>query len=175
MLLVLQFVVACILLYATAHKLLDSSGFLQAVRAFRILNDRLVAPFGWTVIFSELGVALAHITGIWLRFALLYSICMLVCFLFAMARIYRRDEPLSCHCFGGVEKISARTLFRLLVLIFAELVLLTNPAVVSWNSAMSASPSVIKALFLLVWLYSIPELVVIGRDLKTLLRKEVML
>jgi hypothetical protein len=86
----------------------------------------LARVFGGLLIPAEAFLAAAHLTGRALDVAVPLGAAMLGSFVAAVAINLRRNRDLPCHCFDslGGERISARSLAQLLLLVGGELFLL---------------------------------------------------
>lgn len=108
-----RFAVGITFLAACQAKLRDLPGFARGVAAYRLLPGRLVIPAAAVVILAEAAAAALLITG-WNLLAGAVT-AMAGCGLFAVAVAVNlaRQARIPCHCFGGGEQISARTLARI--------------------------------------------------------------
>jgi hypothetical protein len=94
-----------VLLVAATAKLVRPSGFVDAVRAYRILPGALVRPAAGLVIAVEAGLAIALLSGAKARGALLGAGALLIAFAGVTALTLRRHGGLHCGCLGGLARI----------------------------------------------------------------------
>lgn len=128
--LVAQFALGLVFLLSASGKLLRPAAFARGVTEYRILPESLGFGFGLLLIPVELLLAVSHLTGWQLALAAPAGLAALASFAVAVAVNLGRGRVLPCYCFGGRggETISARTMARLLLLLAAELLVLTDPA-----------------------------------------------
>jgi len=82
-------------------KLIDADTTVRSVRAFKILPEGLVAPFGYALPLIELAVAALLIAGLFTRVAALITAAMMVMFLGGIIQAWARGLSIECGCFGG--------------------------------------------------------------------------
>lgn len=128
--LVAQLALGLVFLLSTLGKLRRPAAFLRGVAEYEILPVPLAKVFGAVLIPVEAFLAAAHLTGRGLRVAVPLGIVILLTFATAVAINLGRNRDLLCHCFDslGGERISARSLAQLALLLAAEGLLLSGPA-----------------------------------------------
>ncbi|HEX4965579.1 MAG TPA: MauE/DoxX family redox-associated membrane protein [Thermoanaerobaculia bacterium] len=127
--LVAQLALGLVFLLSALGKLRHPAAFLRGVAEFEILPVPLAKAFGAVVIPAEAFLAAAHLTGWGLRVAVPLGIALLLAFTTAVTVNLRRNRDLLCHCFDslGGERVSARSVAQLVLLLAAELLLLSQP------------------------------------------------
>lgn len=175
--LVVQLAIGMVFLLSTPGKLIDPVGFARGVVEYRIGPKSLAFAGGMVVIVTEIFLAVAHLTGSFLRFAAPLGAVMLFIFSIAVAVNLKRGRALRCYCFGGAdgELISGRTLTRLLLLLGGEMFLIIGANLFTTNRIVHLdgiggfahlSVALFWAAFLLVaggWLLSLGDAVEILR------------
>ena len=96
---------AGVFLLAGWPKLLDSEATVRSVRAFRLLPETLVAPFGYALPMMELVIAALLLAGLFTRVAALITSGMMVMFLFGIASAWARGLSIECGCFGNTGSL----------------------------------------------------------------------
>ena len=92
---------AGVFVWAGWPKLVDAEGTVRSVRAFRILPEALVAPFGYALPLVELAVAVLLVAGLFTRVAAIVTALMMVMFLGGIAQAWARGLQIECGCFGN--------------------------------------------------------------------------
>ena len=92
---------AGVFLWAGWPKLLDPDGTVRSVRAFQLLPEALVSPFGYALPVVELAIAALLVAGLFTRIAALLTAGMMVMFLFGIASAWARGLSINCGCFGN--------------------------------------------------------------------------
>ncbi|MFK0292774.1 MauE/DoxX family redox-associated membrane protein [Streptomyces sp. NPDC090442] len=82
-------------------KLVAPEEAAQAVRAFRILPETLVAPVAYGLPALEIGLAVLLLLGFRVRFAAALSALLLTAFTAALVRAWATGLSIDCGCFGG--------------------------------------------------------------------------
>lgn len=172
--LVLRMVLGWIFLSSAIGKLRQPVDFIKAVARYQVLPRRLSYLVGSSLIPVEASLAMSHLTGWLLRIAAITGLATLCSFAVVIAWNLERDLP--CLCFGvqSKDRVSGRTLARLLLLATAELLVCVEYV---WNqtpSVLSNRPLNIQTLTrVVVW----PAVVLItgtwslrSYDIVTLLR-----
>lgn len=175
-----QFAVGLVFLLSSLSKLASPARFAQGVVEYQILPKRLAFILGLLLIPWELLLAISHLTGWFLAVASPAAVVTLLIFVIAVGINLRRGRTLSCHCFGGGgEQISGSTLARLLLLIVAELFVLSDPAMFDKAASTSVNRTegtielvllFLWSVFLLVaafWLLSLKDLTALLRPCST--------
>lgn len=89
-----------VFLVAALPKLADPPGFAEALHAYRLLPEALLAPVALVMPWLELLLALALLTGLSRRSAALIASTLLLVFMGALALNLARGNPVDCGCFG---------------------------------------------------------------------------
>jgi len=92
---------AGVFIWAGWPKLLDPQGTVRSVRAFQLLPEALVGPFGYALPVLELVIAALLLAGLFTRIAALITAGMMVMFLFGIAAAWARGLSINCGCFGN--------------------------------------------------------------------------
>jgi len=92
---------AGVFLWAGWPKLLDPDGTVRSVRAFQLLPEALVSPFGYALPVVELAIAALLVAGLFTRIAALLTAGMMVMFLIGIASAWARGLSINCGCFGN--------------------------------------------------------------------------
>ncbi len=176
--LVVQLAVGLVFLLSASAKLTAPTSFARGVAAYDILPEALATVFGLLLIPIEVFVAVSHLTGWLLNLAAPLGLIVLAGFAVAVTINLRRGRALPCYCFGSQtgEKISGRTLARLLLLIAGEVMVLAQFGL-SQTSQLTYPDRVARvtdlgllvfwSTFLLIsgfWLLSAPEVVALVRN-----------
>ncbi|MFF9791457.1 MauE/DoxX family redox-associated membrane protein [Streptomyces bacillaris] len=107
-------------------KIQDPTASLQAVRAYRILPETLVAPVGYGIPVLELALAGLLLAGLRIRLAAVLSALLLSGFLAGIVQARARGLSIDCGCFGGGGEVdSAQTHYLREVLRDAGLLILS--------------------------------------------------
>jgi uncharacterized membrane protein YphA (DoxX/SURF4 family) len=93
--------------WAGAAKISDPATAAQAVRAYRILPEGLVKPFGYGLPFVELAIAVLLLAGLGVRLAAAVSALLLLVYIAAIGSVWARGIAIDCGCFGGGGAVSA--------------------------------------------------------------------
>ncbi|MBW8875572.1 MAG: hypothetical protein JF614_11470 [Acidobacteria bacterium] len=128
--LVAQLALGLVFLLSALGKLRHPAAFLRGVAEYEVLPVPLAYAFGALLIPVEAFLAAAHLTGWGLGLAVPFGIAVLLAFTTAVAVNLRRNRDLLCHCFDslGGERVSARSVVQLVLLLGAELFLLGGAA-----------------------------------------------
>jgi uncharacterized membrane protein YphA (DoxX/SURF4 family) len=86
--------------WAARAKILDPSGAVLSVRAYRLLPEALVHPVGYALPFLELAVAVLLAAGIATRLAAGTSAGLLLVFMAGIASAWARGLQIDCGCFS---------------------------------------------------------------------------
>jgi uncharacterized membrane protein YphA (DoxX/SURF4 family) len=98
---------AAVWAWAGAAKISDPAAAAQAVRAYRILPEGLVRPFGYGLPFVELAIALLLLVGLGVRIAAAVSALLLLVYIAAIGSVWARGISIDCGCFGGGGAVAA--------------------------------------------------------------------
>ena len=153
--------------------------FVSSVSGYGLVPKQLVRATAFAVVAAEAALAAAFLTG-WLVWAAIpLAAALLGCFLAAVAVNLKRGRHVPCGCFGGEsERISARSLVRIALLLSAVAVLaLTAAAPVTVGTLAGEGASALAylvlagglALFLVLaatWLLSLREVAFVLRRLR---------
>lgn len=90
-----------VFLAAALPKIADPPGFAEALHAYRLLPDAMLAPLALFLPWLELLAALALITGPARRSAALIALTLLAVFMGALTINLARGNPVDCGCFGA--------------------------------------------------------------------------
>ncbi|MFC1443364.1 MauE/DoxX family redox-associated membrane protein [Streptacidiphilus sp. N1-10] len=93
--------------WAGLAKISDPEAAAQAVRAYRLLPEALVKPFGYGLPFLELALALLLLVGLGTRVAAALSGLLLLVYIGSIASVWARGISIDCGCFGGGGAVSA--------------------------------------------------------------------
>ncbi len=174
----LQLALGVVFAAAAAPKLRHPGAFARTVAGYRLLPRRLVPAAAVALIIVESFLAVAFLSG-WLR-AIALPLAMLVLVVFASAVIVnlRRGHRIECGCFGsGGERISARSVIRLFVLLAGVGLLAIGPASTTITTLAqrggSGAAYVVQVggttcflLLAVTWLLNLPEVVSTLRQLR---------
>ena len=137
--------------FAAVSKLSDFASFIAGIRSYEAIPDRLTPLVARLLITGESLVALAHFTGVGLRFASLLAIVMLSIFLLTTANVLKRGDKRPCLCFGAdsTEMAGISSLARVSILWLAEvsvyLYLSTNEVPMTATSTARSTGSLLIA------------------------------
>ncbi len=101
-----RLVLGGVLLVAGALKVADPLASEQAVAAYELLPQALVAPVGWALPFAEVALGLLLIVGYGTRVAAFASGVLMVLFIAAVGSAWARGLSIDCGCFGGGGQIA---------------------------------------------------------------------
>ena len=93
--------------WAGFAKIGDPEAAAQAVRAYRLLPEALVKPFGYGLPFLEMALALLLVVGLGTRIAAALSGLLLLVYIGSIASVWVRGISIDCGCFGGGGAVSA--------------------------------------------------------------------
>jgi len=121
--LVLQLALGGVFLVSSAGKARSPLAFLRGVAEYEILPVPVAYAFGAVLIPAEAFLALALLIGLAVGVALPLAVVLLLVFGAAVAINLRRHRDMRCHCYGslGEDRLSARSLVQLAILIGAAL------------------------------------------------------
>lgn len=121
-------ILGIVFLFSAAGKLRDPRSFARGVADYQILPSSFAYLVGMLVIPLEGSLAFAHLTGWLLPFASLAGFSLLSSFAAAVGVNLYRGRAVHCYCFGvhGQDRISGRTLARLVLLFLIEAILLID-------------------------------------------------
>jgi uncharacterized membrane protein YphA (DoxX/SURF4 family) len=88
-------------------KIGDPEAAAQAVRAYRLLPEALVKPFGYGLPFLEIALAVLLLLGLLTRIAAGLSAVLLLVYIGSIASVWARGISIDCGCFGGGGAVSA--------------------------------------------------------------------
>lgn len=108
--------------YAVVSKLLDVPALVEGIRDYEIVPARLAWILAWTLIAAESLIALAHLTGVGLRFVVPGTLVLLSIFFAVTARLLIRADNRPCLCFGAhrEDPVDISSLVRISILWLAE-------------------------------------------------------
>lgn len=124
--LAVQLAIGMFFLASAVGKLLDPVGFATGVAEFDLVPAPVAFLGAWLIIATELLLALSHLSGVALGYALPAGLLLLLLFLIAVIYSLKAGLERPCYCFGASdhEPMSARTVMRLLLLLAGELFLI---------------------------------------------------
>jgi uncharacterized membrane protein YphA (DoxX/SURF4 family) len=93
--------------WAGFAKVGDPEAAAQAVRAYRLLPEALVKPFGYGLPFLEMALALLLLVGLGTRLVAALSGLLLLVYIGSIASVWARGISIDCGCFGGGGAVSA--------------------------------------------------------------------
>jgi protein-disulfide isomerase len=96
-----RLVLAGVLGYAAITKIGDPAATVRAVRAYQILPESLVTPFGHALPWVELAVAALLVVGLAVRVAGAVGAVLMAMFVGGIASAWARGLRIDCGCFGG--------------------------------------------------------------------------
>jgi uncharacterized membrane protein YphA (DoxX/SURF4 family) len=140
-LLSLQFIIGMVFLTSGLGKLWDVPKFARGLREYKLIPGEASTVAACVVVLAETGIAVAHLSGLFVAEAALAAVVMLGVFLSVVLRAIRRGDSVPCLCFGAGsdELASIRSVARLLLLIAAEvatlLLITTSPSPTSLPAA----------------------------------------
>jgi len=108
---VLRVVLAGILLYACADKIIHPQAFAGIVRDYKLLPEPLVGVVALWLPWLELVLGVCLYTGLLAEGALALTTGMFTCFWFALIVNYFRGVNVNCGCFSSTAEESAPMLF----------------------------------------------------------------
>lgn len=109
--------------WSAGAKLRDITSFRDAITNFRLLPVRWSTALAWSFVSGEVAVVLLLGAPALLGLGFLLAAALLALFSAALVVVLRRDQMLSCNCFGSAEQpISGYDIVRNVVLIGGALV-----------------------------------------------------
>jgi hypothetical protein len=167
---VLQLAIGIVFVLSSAPKIHRPMEFARAVTVYGVIPSAWSLPVAMTVVSCEAAIALAHMSGVLLRPAIVLCVALLLVFLMAVLRVLRRGTAVRCACFGSAaEVVSARTLARVLLLLGAELLLWFGPqaavplADLRLEQIVGGAMVAVLYLALFSWLFAVPDFRVLLR------------
>lgn len=100
-----RLVLVVVWMWAGWPKLLDSQGAILSVRAFKLLPEAAVRPFGYGLPLVELALGLFLLIGLGTRWAALATAGMMAMFLFGITMAWARGLSIDCGCFGNTGTV----------------------------------------------------------------------
>lgn len=177
--LVVQFAVGLVFLLSVSSKLMNPREFARGVKEYQILPAYLTSSVALLLIPLEAFLAVSHLTGWLLKFAVPAGLLTLASFATAVSVNLRRGRALRCYCFDSGETISVLTLVRLILLVAGEVLLLTDPSLFMMSrlvyphqisSLSQIGLGLFWAVFFLVagfWLLSVSDMMELLRSCRT--------
>jgi putative oxidoreductase len=174
----LQLLLGVVFLAAAAPKLRNPSRFAQAIRGYRLIHSGLVGPVAGIVVVLEAFVGMSLVSARGLVISVPVAGALLVTFAIAVGLNLRRGNVVPCGCFGSAsERISARTLTRLGLLIFAVAVLAVFQFGGGESQSLVTGADALQRLILTIaiaawlaamagWVLHIPELTLLLRGIR---------
>jgi len=102
----LRMVVGCVLIYASADKILHPQDFAAIVKNYRLLPEVLVNLTAIWLPWFELVLGVCLYTGFWRQGALLLATSLLAAFWLALIINYFRGIDVDCGCFSSASSDS---------------------------------------------------------------------
>ncbi len=99
----LRMVVGCVLLYASADKILHPQDFAAIVKGYRLLPEALVNLTAIWLPWFELVLGVCLYAGLWRQGALLLATSLLAAFWLAIIVNYFRGIDVDCGCFSSAS------------------------------------------------------------------------
>jgi len=99
----LRMVVGCILIYASADKIIHPQDFAAIVKNYRLLPEVLVNLTAIWLPWFELVLGVCLYTGFWRQGALLLATSLLTAFWLALLFNYFRGLDVNCGCFSSAS------------------------------------------------------------------------
>lgn len=154
-------------------KVRDPRGFARNVAGYALVPVFAVPLVAAMVVGSEVLLAIALLLGLHAKEALWFASLLLFTFFGAVLVTLHRGKDVQCGCFGGLsERVSGRTLFRLLLLLACVALAFVGPARADSGAERSVTSwlaSIAESLPLLVvggWISAAPDV------LQLLLRRD---
>src|SRR5262245_12184069 len=120
-----ELIIAFVFYVSTAAKISNPQQFYEGIREYRLLPDWTASGAGALIILLEALVSITHLTGYLLNVMAPMGLFLILLFGVGVSIILSRGERVECHCFGETkEKVSLRTLARLVLLMFCELTII---------------------------------------------------
>jgi len=126
-------VVGCMLIYASADKILHPQDFAAIVKGYRLLPDGLVNLTAIWLPWFELVLGVCLYTGFWRQGALFLATSLLAAFWLALIINYFRGINVGCGCFTSTPEEAAPMLWY----IGRDALLLTLP-LAAWEAGRRA-------------------------------------
>ena len=82
------------------HKFIDPEGTIRSVRAFQLLPEVLVPPFGYALPLVELVLAVLLVLGLLTRVSAAITAAMMIMFMFGIGHAWASGLTIECGCFG---------------------------------------------------------------------------
>ena len=96
-----RLVLVGVLGYAALTKIGDPAATVRAVRAYQVMPESVVSPFGHALPWVELAVAVLLLVGLGVRVAGSAAVLLLTLFVAGIASVWARGLQIDCGCFGG--------------------------------------------------------------------------
>lgn len=87
-------------IWAGVPKFLHSEDTVRSVRAFQILPEALIRPFGYGLPLVELALALLLLLGVGTRIAAVATAGMMIMFMYGISHAWATGLSINCGCFG---------------------------------------------------------------------------
>lgn len=159
--------IGLVFLFSSIGKLRDVRGFVKGVVDYQVLPASLATAYGYLVVPTEVFVGVSLILGWQVGVGAVVALLLLISFLIAVSINLRRQRDLTCHCFGANsnEKVSRRSLARIVVLMAGALTALLTAGS---SSALFAGGQIAEGLVKLtiaffalavgMWMLALPDL-----------------
>ena len=130
--LALRLVLAAVLFYASADKLLHPKDFAAAVKAYHILPDVLVTVTAVWLPWLELALGLSLVSGVWSEGAAVLTTGLFAAFWLALIVNYFRGIDVDCGCFSSAPASNTAEAAPMLWYIGRDAVLLGLALLTTW-------------------------------------------
>jgi hypothetical protein len=175
----LQLSLGTVFLLAAIPKARHPREFMRVVEEYRIAPQRVAGALAACTIVLESFLALAFLTGSMFEKSLALAAALLVTLTAGVAINLHRGRRISCGCFGDpAERISARSLARLMIMLLAVFALATiDASPLTFGTIAPAGQSALASLIVncamaafltavAIWALSLPELAFTLRRLR---------
>ena len=105
--LIFRLVLAGVLLYAGAIKMLEAHGARDAINAYRVFPPSWAPLLGYILPALEIGLGLLLLVGLFVRVSALVTALLMLGFVAGISSVWVRGYSIDCGCFGGGGDISA--------------------------------------------------------------------
>jgi len=125
-----RLVPAGLFLWAGISKALDPQGSVLSVDGYEVLPDPVVQVVAILLPWIEIAIATLLILGLFMRFAGLATVALMIVFIAGMAQAKARGLEIDCGCFGSSgagEGVSWWDILRDVPLVLAGLYLASRP------------------------------------------------
>ncbi|MBL8928763.1 MAG: DoxX family membrane protein [Kineosporiaceae bacterium] len=96
-----RLILAAVWFTAGWPKFTDTEGTIRSVRAFQLLPEALVRPFGYGLPLLELILGVLLVIGLGTRVAAILTGALMIMFLFGISWAWAQGLSINCGCFGN--------------------------------------------------------------------------